>query len=260
VSDVNEGTSTLDSPRLVNVEARGVEVAYQVFAESGRRPTFKQLVASGGRRRAARTVRAVQGVSFDVHEGEAVGLIGSNGSGKSTLLRATAGLLRTTAGSIRVRSVPVLMGVNAALEPELSGRRNVLLGGTALGLTRDEVEEAFDDIVQFAGVGDAIDLPLKTYSSGMAARLRFAISTAVQPDILMIDEALAVGDAEFQRRSRQRMERLLEEAKTIVLVSHSMGEIRRICTRAIWLDEGRIRQDGPVDDVVAAYEESVAQD
>lgn len=242
-----------DQPTIVKL--RNVSVTYQVLAERSA-PTLKALVARGPRSRATQEVRAVRDVSFDVHEGEAVGLIGPNGSGKSTLLRAVAGLLRTTTGEIRVRSMPVLLGVGAALEPELSGRRNVLLGGTALGMTREQVADRFDDIVDFAGVRDFIDLPLKAFSSGMAARLRFAIASALQPDVLMIDEALSVGDAEFRKKSRERMEELIAQAGAIFLVSHSLGQVRDICNRVIWLDYGQVVLDGPTDDVVAAYREA----
>lgn len=249
------GLAVDGSPKPVVVKVRDVAVTYRVYAE-GSAPTLKSIVTRGPRTRTARQVRAVRGVTFDVHEGEAVGLIGPNGSGKSTLLRAIAGLLRTTEGEIRVRSMPVLLGVGAALEPELSGRRNVLLGGTALGLSRDEVKSKFDEIVDFAGVRDFIDLPLKAFSSGMAARLRFSIASAVQPDVLMIDEALAVGDAEFRQRSRRRMEELMQQAGAIFLVSHALDQVLELCSRAIWLDEGQIVEDGPADDVVAAYREA----
>lgn len=228
--------SGIDRP--IVVRARHVAVTYQVYMDRSA-PTLKALVARGPRSRATQEVRAVRGVTFDVHEGEAVGLIGPNGSGKSTLLRAVAGLLRTTAGEIRVRSMPVLLGVGAALEPELSGRRNVLLGGTALGMTREEVAERFDDIVNFAGVREFIDLPLKAFSSGMAARLRFAIASSLQPDVLMIDEALSVGDAEFRQKSRRRMEELIAQAGAIFLVSHSLGQVLEICDRVIWLERAR---------------------
>jgi teichoic acid transport system ATP-binding protein len=232
-----------------------VAVTYQVYTERSA-PTLKALVARGVRSRATQEVRAVRGVSFDVHEGEAIGLIGPNGSGKSTLLRAVAGLLRTTAGEIRVRSMPVLLGVGAALEPELSGRRNVVLGGTALGMSRDEVAARFDDIVDFAGVREFIDLPLKAFSSGMAARLRFSIASALQPDVLMIDEALSVGDAEFRRRSRERMRELISKAGVIFLVSHSLQQVLEVCDRVIWLEKGVVARDGPAAEVVAAYRDA----
>lgn len=254
----HEPVSATEENRPIVVQVQDAAVTYRVYRDRSAR-TIKGMVAGVGRARSVQEVRALRSVSFDVHEGEAVGLIGPNGSGKSTLLRAIAGLLRTTGGQIRVRSLPVLLGVGAALEPELSGRRNVILGGTSLGMSRDEVFARFDDIVDFAGVRDFIDLPLKAFSSGMAARLRFAIASAVEPDVLMIDEALAVGDAEFQRRSRQRIEELIAQAGAVFLVSHSLEQVEKICNRVIWLHNGRIKADGPTNGVVAAYRASIIE-
>lgn len=242
-------TPASDAPLTVSVQHAGV--TYEVRTRSVR--SLKRVLVGGRRDTPGRQVRALDRVSFTAREGESIGLVGDNGSGKTTLLRTMAGLLRVTEGAVRVRSVPVLLGVAAALEPELSGRRNVYLGGTALGMSRAHIDERFDDIVDFSGVGEAIDRPFRTYSSGMMARLRFSIATATTPDILLIDEALAVGDASFKQRSERRMMELLERAGTIFFVSHNHAEIRRVCTRAIWLDAGAIRADGPSDDVIAAY-------
>jgi teichoic acid transport system ATP-binding protein len=198
-------------------------------------------------------VKAVRGVSFTLRQGEAVGLVGRNGSGKSTLLRAIAGLITPSAGQVWAHGEPALLGVNAALIPQLSGERNVVLGGLALGLRPDEVKERFDDVVDFAGVKEAIEMPMKTYSSGMSARLRFAIATTKTPPVLLIDEALAVGDAEFRRKSEKRIAKLREEAGTVVLVSHSLGTILDSCNRCIWLDKGQIKMDGEVQEVLNAY-------
>ncbi|MEX0869659.1 MAG: ABC transporter ATP-binding protein [Nitriliruptoraceae bacterium] len=229
-----------------------VDVTYRVYAD--RAPKLRKVFTGAGRQREYREVRAVRGVGFLACQGEAIGIIGHNGSGKSTLLRAVAGLLPTEAGAIYVRSTPVLLGVAAALEPELSGRRNVLLGGTALGLKRAELEERFDEIVEFAGVEEFIDLPLRAFSSGMRSRLQFAIATAVTPDILMVDEALSTGDAEFKERSDTRIREMLAEAGTVFLVSHALNTIIDICTRALWIDHGRLVADGDPAEVVAAYE------
>jgi teichoic acid transport system ATP-binding protein len=262
VPDVGDRTPTVPSVpaappvRPVVVQASDVVVTYRLRT-SPARATLKAALVGATASRGTRDVQAVRGVSFDVREGEAVGLIGPNGSGKSTLLRAVAGLLKVTSGQVLVRSPPVLLGVGAALEPELSGARNVILGGTALGMSKQEVLDAFDDIVDFAGVREAIDRPLKTYSSGMAARLRFAIASALQPDVLLIDEALSVGDAEFRERSRQRMQQMIEQAGALFFVSHSLGQVEDICTRAMWLDRGLVRMDGAVKEVIAAYRSSV---
>ena len=229
-----------------------VDITYRVYED--RRPTLRSIVANRFKGRSYRAIEAVKDVSFTAYAGEAIGVIGSNGSGKSTLLRAIGGLLPVSDGHILVRGKPALLGVGAALQPKVSGRRNVILGGLALGLTRKEVEARFDEIVEFAGLEDAIDLPLRTYSSGMRARLQFAISSAVRPDILLIDEALAVGDKAFKERSQERIEELKADAGTIFLVSHSMGVIKSTCTRALWLEQGVIKADGAPRRVIKAYD------
>jgi teichoic acid transport system ATP-binding protein len=193
------------------VIVRDAHLTYEVYKDN-QRPTMRRLVARKFKPRPAEKVRAVRGVSFVLEQGEALGLIGRNGSGKSTLLRVVAGLLPPTEGEVYARSNPVLLGVSAALHPELSGRRNIFLGGTALGLPRAELEERFDEIVDFSGVRDFIDMPMRTYSSGMQARLQFSIATAVVPDVLLVDEALNVGDQEFKRKSEKRMQELLDRA------------------------------------------------
>ena len=202
-----------------------------------------------------REVHAVRGVSLTAHRGEAVGIIGPNGSGKSTLLRGIAGLMPVTCGQIYVKGAPSLLNVGAALIDDLPGSRNVELGCLAMGMTPEEVREKYDDIVAFADIGDFIEMPMRTYSSGMNARLRFAIAASKTHDILLIDEALATGDAEFRRKSEKRILELVDQAGTIFLVSHGLAVIRRTCTRVIWMQEGEIIMDGPCDDVIDAYED-----
>lgn len=244
-----------DVPAVV---ARDVHLTYYVYPDQ-QRPTLRRLVARRFKPREVEEVRAVRGVSFTVMKGEAVGLIGPNGSGKSTLLRVVAGLLPAVKGEVYAQDVPVLLGVGAALHPELSGRRNVYLGGTALGMTRDEVEARFDEIVDFAGVRDAIDRPFRTYSSGMQARLQFSVATAIEPDVLLIDESLSVGDERFRKKSEERMRGLLGGAGAIMLVSHSMGSIRDMCDRVLWMQEGEIVMDGDPVEVIEAYTKSSAE-
>jgi teichoic acid transport system ATP-binding protein len=200
-------------------------------------------------------VKAVRGVSFVAHHGESIGLIGHNGSGKSTLLRAIAGALPTTSGAIWADGNAALLGVNAALMRDLSGERNIVLGGLALGLTPAQINERYDEVVDLAGIGDFLHLPMRAYSSGMGARLKFAISSVARPDILMIDEALATGDAEFKQRSRERIEEIVAHAGTVLLVSHSMSTIRSMCDRVLWLDHGRLVADGPTAEVLEKYSE-----
>ncbi|GIF97225.1 ABC transporter ATP-binding protein [Catellatospora citrea] len=205
-----------------------------------------------------REVHAVKGVSFTAYEGEAIGLIGSNGSGKSTLLRAVAGLLPATRGAVYTKGQPSLLGVNAALMNDLSGERNVMLGCLAMGMDRNEVRARTQEIIDFSGInerGDFGSLPMRTYSSGMSARLRFSIAAAKKHEVLLIDEALATGDASFRKRSEDRVRELRAGAGTVFLVSHSLSSVRDTCERSIWLESGVIRMDGPTDDVIAAYED-----
>ena len=202
-----------------------------------------------------REVHAVRGVSLTAHRGEAVGIIGPNGSGKSTLLRGIAGLMPVADGQIYVRGEPSLLGVGAALIDDLPGSRNIELGCLAMGMTPAEVRDRYDDIIAFAEIGEFIDMPMRTYSSGMNARLRFAIAASKTHDILLIDEALATGDAEFRRKSEKRILELVDQAGTIFLVSHGLQVIRRTCTRVIWMQEGSVVMDGPADDVIDAYED-----
>jgi len=216
---------------------------------------------SGGARTGTRQVHAVKGVSFAAYRGEAIGLIGSNGSGKSTLLKAVAGLLPVSSGLMYTQGRPALLGVNAALMGDLTGERNVILGGLAMGMSRREIAERYDAIVDFSGIndkGDFISLPMRTYSSGMGARLRFSIAAARSHDVLLVDEALATGDAAFRRRSQKRIDELRAEAGTVFLVSHSNATIKETCDRALWLEAGTLRMDGPADEVLAAYEEFTA--
>jgi teichoic acid transport system ATP-binding protein len=218
--------------------------------------SFKRLV-TGSKPATMREVHAIKGVSFVAYKGEAVGLIGTNGSGKSTLLRAIAGLLPVERGAIYAAGQPSLLGVSAALMNDLPGERNVVLGCLAMGMSPAEVKSKTKDIIDFSGInerGDFSSLPMRTYSSGMGARLRFAIAAAKQHDVLLIDEALATGDAKFRRRSEQRVRDLRAQAGTVFLVSHSEQSIRDTCERAIWLESGLIRADGPTDDVLKEYE------
>lgn len=249
-----------------------LHVTYRVFgarkigtAAGGRRAgsSLLQKIASRGAGHvgAVTEVKAVRGISFVARHGESIGIVGVNGSGKSTLLRAVAGLIPPTAGAVYVAGEPSLLGVNAVLLGDLTGERNVMIGGLALGLTPAQVRERFDEIVEFAGIGDAINLPMKAYSSGMSARLRFAISSAAVPDVLMIDEALATGDAAFRRKSKARIDQVREHAGTVFVVSHSLATIESMCARAMWVHQGQLVMDGPSHAVCERYKAFVqAQD
>lgn len=198
-------------------------------------------------------VWALQGVTFAARTGESVGLLGTNGAGKSTLLRLIAGVESPSQGAVYARSQPTLLGVNAALVPHISGYKNIELGCLALGLTPEEVHEYAPRIIEIADLGDAINRPMRTYSSGMRARLRFAINVAIHPDILLIDEALGTGDATFMSRSEEVLTEIRENAGTIFIVSHAPQTIERICTRGIWLHQGRIIADGPAQEIGYLY-------
>ena len=229
-----------------------VDIDYEVWEDRrrGLRERFTGLQGAG------RTViHAVKGASFAVYEGESVAIMGSNGSGKSTILAAIAGLLPVTGGEIYASYEPRLMGVGAALLPKVSGMRNIRIGCLALGMSVEQIDERLDSIIEFADIGEAINRPLRSYSSGMKARLLFAIATSIRPKILMIDEALSVGDKEFRAKSEGRIQDMLNHAGTLLMVSHNMNELKRLCTRGIWLEEGVILADGPLDEVIATYTE-----
>ncbi|MEV6435746.1 ABC transporter ATP-binding protein [Streptomyces anulatus] len=263
MADLKGSPGLEDAPvdrRVPTVVVDDVHITYTVNgSRTGKGSATSALSRITTRRRTpgARQVHAVKGVSFAAYKGEAIGLIGSNGSGKSTLLKAVAGLLPPTRGRVHTQGQPSLLGVNAALMGDLTGERNVVLGGLAMGMTREQIRERYDEIVDFSGInekGDFITLPMRTYSSGMGARLRFSIAAAKSHDVLLIDEALSTGDAKFQRRSKDRIKQLRAEAGTVFLVSHSNRSITETCDRALWLEAGTLRMDGPAKEVVAAYE------
>lgn len=238
--------------RTPTVVVDGIDVEYRVFASG--KAAGNQMSLASLKPKGVSTYRALHDISFVAHEGESIGVIGHNGSGKSTLMRSVAGLISPVKGAVYASSRPALLGVNAALLPNLSGARNVMLGGLALGYSKAEVEEMYEDIVEFSGIRDFIDMPMKTYSSGMSARLRFAIAISRAHQILLIDEALAVGDKDFRQKSQQRIRQLRDTAGTVFLVSHSMKSIRDVCDRVLWIDHGRLMMDGDPDEVIAAYE------
>lgn len=230
-----------------------VGVRFRPFVD--KKPTFRRSFASMKRRQSAEVV-ALDDVSFRVEKGEAFGVVGNNGAGKSTLLRVMARTLKPNSGRVVVNGrASTLLALGVGFNPELSGRRNVYLGGLAAGLRRAEIDEVFEDVVEYAGLGHAIDRPVKTYSSGMFSRLAFSVSMHLEPDILLLDEVLAVGDAEFRARSMQAMKDLLGRSGTIVFVSHALPQVAEFCDRALWLDGGRVRMIGPADEVVASYRE-----
>lgn len=197
---------------------------------------------------------ALKDITFDVPQGSNFALIGSNGSGKSTLLKCLAKILWPDEGTITSHGrVASLLEVGSGFHPELSGRENIYLNGSILGMSRKEVDRKFDDIVDFSEIGKFIDQPVKSYSSGMYVRLGFSVAIHVQPDVLVVDEILAVGDASFQEKSRAKFDELHEQGKTVILVSHSLSTVMQMCDQAAWIEKGKLREVGPVEDVTGAY-------
>lgn len=252
------GADAMRADGSPSVIASGVSITYRVYgtgrsAENDEDNALSRFFQRGTKSLGVREVHAVKNVSFVAYRGQSIGIIGRNGSGKSTLLRSVAGLVPPTEGKMWLGGRASLLGVNAALMPKLSGRQNIWIGAQALGLTPHEVRERFEDIIEFADLGEFIDLPMRSYSSGMGARLRFAISTAVTPDILVVDEALATGDETFKNRAESRIAEIREQAGTVFVVSHNAGTIKSTCDRALWLDRGELVMDGPAGEVVKAY-------
>jgi ABC-type polysaccharide/polyol phosphate transport system ATPase subunit len=203
---------------------------------------------------------ALKGISFTIRDGETVGIVGRNGSGKSTILKIIAGVYRPTAGKTTISGkVAALIELGAGFHPDLTGRENIVLNGLLLGLSKREIQQREQRITDFAELGEFIDSPVKQYSSGMYMRLGFSIATEVDPDILLIDEILAVGDAAFQQKCIARIDDFRRRGKSIVFVSHGTGNVRTICERALLIHEGLIAEDGPVDQVLARYEGIVQQ-
>lgn len=198
-------------------------------------------------------VEALKGISLVVARGESVGIIGRNGSGKSTLMKLINGRVPPTSGAIYASARPTLLGVSAALMPDISGEQNIMLGCLAMGMTKAEIVRKYKSIVELSGLEKSIHLPMRTYSSGMGSRLQFAIATSVDTEILLIDEALNTGDDQFKGRTKQRMDELRGKAGCVFLVSHSVETIREMCTRVIWLDEGELVMDGEPNEVIKWY-------
>ncbi|MFP5333970.1 MAG: ABC transporter ATP-binding protein [Actinomycetes bacterium] len=235
------------------VRVDNVSVTYRTTFE--RTPTFKSaLVRLGRGERAVREVQALKNISFEVPDGTALGIVGANGAGKSTLMRALGGILPPTEGRIEVHGrISALLALGVGFNANLSGRENVILGGLAGGLSRRQVLERAEQIADFAELGDFMDLPIRTYSSGMRSRLAFAVSVHMDPDILMIDEALSAGDAHFKKKAGGKMRELMESARALFLVSHAMPSIKELCNAAIWLHKGQLMMKGTPDEVIEAY-------
>jgi len=249
------------APRLgaedddVAIRVSDLSLVYRTSLES--KPTLRSSLRRMGRReRVIREIQALDGVSFSVAHGRVLGVIGANGAGKSTLMRAVAGILPPTSGRVEVNGrVSTLLALGVGFNRQLTGRQNVVLGGLAAGLSREQLQAKYEEIVKFAELGEFMDMPMRTYSSGMYGRLAFSVAVNMDPNILLIDEALSVGDARFRKKSFRKMRELCGENRTILLVSHALGSIKELCDQAIWMHKGELRMWDDPDSVVDAYTE-----
>jgi ABC-type polysaccharide/polyol phosphate transport system ATPase subunit len=239
----------------VAVSVRGLGLTYTTAID--RRPTLKARVKSLGRGgKQTRVIRALDEVNLDVEYGQVLGIIGTNGAGKSSLMRVIAGILPPTQGRIEVYgSVSTLLALGVGFNPSMSGRDNVYLGGLAAGMSRDEIDSHFEEIAEFSELGEAIDAPMRTYSSGMYARLAFSVAATVRPDILIVDEALSTGDAKFKEKSLNRIKELRSDDRALILVSHAMATLEDVCNDVAWLHKGKLVQRGDPKTVINAYRE-----
>lgn len=251
VSEVNQVQAS-GEPKVA-VRVSNVSLTYRTTFE--RVPTFKSAIVRLGRgERAVKEVHAVQDVSFTVPHGNAIGIVGANGAGKSTLMRMIAGILPPSAGRIEVNGrVSTLLALGVGFNNALSGRENVVLGGLAAGMSRKEVQERYEEIAGFAELGEFIDMPMRTYSSGMFQRLAFSVAVHMDPDILMVDEALSAGDAKFKQKAAAKMHDLVTNARTMFLVSHALGTVKEMCNDAIWMHKGKLMMRGEPEPVIAEY-------
>jgi len=237
------------------IHFENVTIRYRI-PRGGSRSFKEHLVRRLGRRMTFDEFEALRGVDVDVGDGENVGVIGRNGAGKSTLFKTICRVVRPSEGRVVVRGrIAPLLELGLGMNSELTGRENVLLQGSLLGFSRPDMRERMPRIAEFAEIGEFIDAPMRTYSTGMVSRLAFSVATDVDPDILLVDEALAVGDERFQAKCHDRMAGFREAGKTVMLVSHSLGHVRATCARVLWLDQGRLIADGPTAVVADAYHE-----
>ncbi len=237
------------------IHLQDISVRYRLIRE--RRSTFQSHLINyfKGKRIEAETLWALKNISIDIPEGESLGIIGHNGAGKSTLLKVVSGVIKPVEGSVQVKGqIAPLIELSAGFDPELTGRENIYLNASILGFSRKEIDNKFDRIVEFSELKEFVDSHLKNYSSGMISRLGFSIATEVDPDILIIDEVLAVGDVSFKRKSMERILEFRKKGITIFFVSHNMDEIMTICSKVLWLDHGSKKMTGEPEAVISAYE------
>ena len=237
------------------INLQNISLKYRLIKE--RKRTFQAHIVNyfKGKRLDTQILWALKNVSLDIGDGEALGIIGHNGAGKSTLLKVVSGVMKPVEGRVNVLGkIAPLIELGAGFDPELTGRENIYLNASILGFSRKEINAKYDRIVEFSELRDFIDAPLKNYSSGMIARLGFSVATEVDPDILIIDEVLAVGDAQFKTKSKERILQFRKKGITILFVSHDMDEVRSLCSKVLWLDHGYMKMIGDADTVIPEYE------
>lgn len=237
------------------IEVKDLKITYKCVKSLSMRKSLFHL-----RKSKLEVYEALRGISFEVKKGEIMGIVGKNGSGKSTLLRAIAGIFSADSGSIELESDSVsLLSIGVGFQKKLSGRENIILSGMLLGFSEQEVRDKMDEIIEFANLGKFIDMPVKTYSSGMYSKLAFSITAVLETDIMLIDEVLSVGDAKFKKKSYKKMQELImDENRTVVIVSHSTETQEKLCTSLLWLHEGKIKMQGDTKTVLDAYNEFMA--
>lgn len=237
------------------IEVKDLKITYKCVKSLSMRKSLFHL-----RKSKLEVYEALRGISFEVKKGEIMGIVGKNGSGKSTLLRAIAGIFSADSGSIELESNSVsLLSIGVGFQKKLSGRENIILSGMLLGFSEQEVRDKMDEIIEFANLGKFIDMPVKTYSSGMYSKLAFSITAVLETDIMLIDEVLSVGDAKFKKKSYKKMQELImDENRTVVIVSHSTETLEKLCTSLLWLHEGEIKMQGDTKTVLDAYNEFMA--
>lgn len=237
--------------REIALEVKDLHISYKCLKSFSIKKSLLHLKKAD-----AKVYEAVRGVSFSVPKGEILGIVGKNGSGKSTMLRAIAGIFSPDTGTIDLKGNSVsLLSIGVGFQPKLTGRENIILSGMLLGFSEDQVRAKMDEIIEFANLGEFIDMPVKTYSSGMHSKLAFSITAILEADIMLIDEVLSVGDAKFKKKSYNKMKELISnEDRTVLIVSHSSETLQELCTSVLWLHEGEMKMIGKPEEVLPAYD------
>lgn len=251
-----DNTQSIDTNKIM-IDVKNITMKFKMEQDSGK--SLKEFFVKTAKNRLSYDeMLAVNNVSFNIKKGEVVGVIGTNGAGKSTLLKLISGVLKPTEGTVSIYgSIAPMLELGAGFNPDLTGRENIFLNGAILGFSRAFLQSRYKEIVDFSELGDFINVPIRTYSSGMVMRLAFSISTLVSPDILIVDEILSVGDAHFKKKSENRMRQLMDGGATVLLVSHAISQIKDLSSRVIWLEKGIIKMDGDVEKVCHEYEKTI---